>query len=106
MATTQLQTFQTGVSLDVTPVINANNFISVTLHPTVNNLSGVTNGVPQISTRDAQTTVALQEGQTLVIGGLIEDSVNKATQKIPILGDLPGLGYLFRQVRRSRRVTN
>ena len=70
VATTQLQTFNTGVQLDITPVINADNYISVTLHPTVNNLSSVLNGVPQISTRDVQTTVALREGQSLIIGGL------------------------------------
>jgi Flp pilus assembly secretin CpaC len=95
VATTQLVTFNTGVQLDITPVINADDFISVTLHPTVNNLSSVSNGVPQISTRDAQTTVALREGQTLVIGGLIEDSINRTDQRIPILGYLPVIGKLF-----------
>ncbi len=97
VATTQLQTFNTGVQLDITPVINADNFISVTLHPTVNNLASIANGVPQISTRDAQTTVAMREGQTLVIGGLIEDSLNRTEQKIPILGYLPLIGPLFTQ---------
>jgi type II secretory pathway component GspD/PulD (secretin) len=97
VATTQLQTFNTGVQLDITPVINADNFISVTLHPTVNNLASVANGVPQISTRDAQTTVAMREGQTLVIGGLIENSINRTEQRIPILGYLPVIGPLFTQ---------
>ena len=95
VATTQLVTFNTGVQLDLTPVINADDFISVTLHPTVNSESSILNGVPQISTRDVQTTVALHEGQTLVIGGLIEDSINRAEQKIPILGYLPLIGPLF-----------
>lgn len=95
VATTQLQTFNTGVQLDITPVINADNFISVTLHPTVNNLSSILNGVPQISTRDVQTTVALHEGQSLIIGGLIEDSYNRSETKVPLLGYLPLLGPLF-----------
>jgi type II secretory pathway component GspD/PulD (secretin) len=97
VATTQLQTFNTGVQLDVTPVINADNFVSVTLHPTVNNLASVANGVPQISTRDAQTTVALREGETLIIGGLIEDSYNRTDQRIPLLGYAPVIGPLFTQ---------
>jgi Flp pilus assembly secretin CpaC len=97
VATTQLVTFNTGVQLDVTPVINADNYVSVTLHPTVNNETSILNGVPQISTRDVQTTVALQEGQTLVIGGLIEDSINHDEQKIPVLGYLPLIGPLFTQ---------
>lgn len=97
VATTQLVTFNTGVQLDITPVINADNFISVTLHPTVNNLSSILNGVPQISTRDVQTTVALHEGQSLIIGGLIEDSLNRSETHIPILGYLPIIGKFFTQ---------
>jgi hypothetical protein len=97
VATTQLVTFNTGVQLDVTPVINADNFVTVTLHPTINNLSSILNGVPQISTRDTSTTVAMREGQTLVIGGLIEDSLNTTEQRIPVLGYLPVIGKLFTQ---------
>ncbi|GAC1310253.1 MAG: hypothetical protein NVSMB21_17870 [Vulcanimicrobiaceae bacterium] len=96
IATTQLQTFQTGVTLDITPIIDAGNFVSVTLHPTVNSLTGVTGGIPQISTRDTLTTVAMQEDQTLVIGGLIQDSTQRLESKIPILGDLPLVGRIFR----------
>jgi len=97
VATTQLVTFNTGVQLDITPVINADNFVSVTLHPTVNNLSSILNGVPQISTRDVQTTVAMREGQTLIIGGLIEDSLNRSETHIPVLGYLPIVGPFFTQ---------
>jgi type II secretory pathway component GspD/PulD (secretin) len=97
VATTQLQTFQTGVSLDITPIVNAGNYISVTLHPTVNSLTGTSNGIPQISTRDTLTTVAMQAEQTLVIGGLIQDNSNTTETKIPILGDLPLIGKAFRQ---------
>ncbi|MDQ6824857.1 MAG: secretin and TonB N-terminal domain-containing protein [Candidatus Eremiobacteraeota bacterium] len=102
--TTQLQTFQTGVSLDITPVINAGNFITVTLHPSVNSLASIINGVPQISTRETQTTVAMQEDQTLVIGGLIEDSISRSQTRLPILGDLPLIGRIFRNetVNRTR----
>ncbi|MBV8581325.1 MAG: hypothetical protein JOZ86_11935 [Candidatus Eremiobacteraeota bacterium] len=96
VATTQLQTFQTGVTLDITPVVNAGNFITVALHPTVNSLAGVANGIPQIATRDTQTTVAMHEDETLVIGGLIQDTTTRTTTKIPLLGDLPLLGRVFR----------
>jgi len=96
VATTQLQTFQTGVTLDITPVINSGNFITVTLHPSVNSLSGITNGIPQISTRETETTVGMQEDQTLIIGGLIEDSTSRSETKFPILGDIPLIGRIFR----------
>jgi type II secretory pathway component GspD/PulD (secretin) len=101
VATTQLQTFQTGVSLDITPIVNSGNYISVTLHPTVNSLSGTNNGLPQISTRDTQTTVLMQAEQTLVIGGLIQDSYQLTETKIPLLGDLPLIGRIFRNSNKS-----
>ena len=103
VATTQLQTFQTGVALDITPVINAENFITVMLHPVVNSLSGTTNGVPQISTRDTETTVAMKADQTLVIGGLIEDSTIRNETKIPLLGDLPLVGKAFRDTTINKQ---
>lgn len=101
-----LQPLQTGavrvtqarasVTLDITPVVNAGNYISVALHPTVNSLTSLVNGVPQIATRDTQTTVALPEDQTLIIGGLIQDSINRTETRVPVLGDLPLVGRAFR----------
>ncbi|HEY9086288.1 MAG TPA: secretin N-terminal domain-containing protein, partial [Candidatus Tyrphobacter sp.] len=82
VATSQVQSFQTGVTLDITPIVNPGGWISVSLHPTVNNEAGILNGVPQISTRETQTTVGLQDNQTLVIGGLIEDSTSRTINKI------------------------
>jgi type II secretory pathway component GspD/PulD (secretin) len=96
IATTQIQTFQTGVTLDITPIVNADGLVTVTLHPVVNSLTGILNGVPQISTRDTQTIVALKQDETLVIGGLIQDNTERSESKLPILGDLPLLGPLFR----------
>jgi len=103
VATTQLQTFQTGVTLDITPVVNAGGFITVALHPTVNSLAGISNGIPQIATRDTQTTVAMREDQTLVIGGLIQDTTTRTESKIPLLGDLPLLGRAFRNEELNRQ---
>jgi len=102
VATTQLQTFQTGVSLDITPIVNAGDYISVNLHPTVNSLSGTQNGIPQISTRDTQTTVGMKAGQTLIIGGLIQDDTNTTDQKIPVLGDIPLIGRIFHNKTYNR----
>jgi type II secretory pathway component GspD/PulD (secretin) len=96
IATTQIQTFQTGVTLDITPIVNDDGLITVALHPVVNSLTGILNGIPQISTRDTQTTVALRENQTLIIGGLIQDNTQRTESKIPVLGDIPLLGHLFR----------
>ena len=104
IATTQVQSFQTGVTLDITPLVDADGGITVALHPVVNNLIGTNNNVPEISTRDTQTTVHLQDNETLVIGGLIQEAETRTTTKIPVLSDLPLLGRVFRneQVNNSR----
>ena len=92
--TTQVQPFQTGVTLDITPVVNEGDYITVSLHPSVS--TAIPNGaVPNIQTRDTTTTVGLRDGETLVIGGLIEESDSKSVSKIPLLGDLPLIGRLF-----------
>ena len=105
VATTQVQSFQTGVTLDITPVVNDGDYITVALHPSVNTEAGISAaGVPNIQTRDATTTVGLHDGETIVIGGLIESDDSKSITKIPILGDLPLIGKLFQnsEVDHSR----
>jgi hypothetical protein len=93
--TQQVQSFQTGVTLDITPQVSDTGSVTVMLHPVVNSLTGLLNGVPQIATRDTQTVVQLQDNQTLVIGGLIQDTSQQTINKIPILGDIPVLGKVF-----------
>ncbi|MEA2784359.1 MAG: ral secretion pathway protein [Candidatus Eremiobacteraeota bacterium] len=94
--TQQLQSFQTGVTLDITPIITNNGELTVALHPVVNSLTGLVNGIPEISTRDTQTTVHLRDNETLVIGGLIQESSQRTESRIPLLGSLPLIGRVFR----------
>ncbi|MEA2687723.1 MAG: ral secretion pathway protein, partial [Candidatus Eremiobacteraeota bacterium] len=96
IATTQVQSFQTGVTLDITPSVTPDGGIMVALHPVVNSLIGTNGGVPEISTRDTQTTVHLRNDETLVIGGLIQENETRSTTKLPLLGDIPLLGRVFR----------
>jgi type II secretory pathway component GspD/PulD (secretin) len=106
VATTQVQSFQTGVTLDITPVVNDGDYITVTLHPTVNSIAAISAaGVPNIQTRDTTTTVGLRDGQTIVIAGLIEDVDSRSVQKIPFLGDLPLLGralFTYQNIQKTR----
>ncbi len=96
IATTQVQSFQTGVTLDITPSVTPDGGINVALHPVVNSLIGTNAGVPEISTRDTQTAVHLQDNETLVIGGLIQENETRTTTKLPLLGDIPLVGRIFR----------
>jgi general secretion pathway protein D len=106
VATTQVQSFQTGVTLDITPVVNDGDYITLTLHPSVNSVAAISAaGVPNIQTRDTTTTVGLQDGQTMVIAGLIEDLDSRSIQKIPFLGDLPLVGrafFTYQNVQQTR----
>ncbi len=84
-----------GTSLRVTPTINDEGYITMRIHPEVSSSTSSVGNNPRITTREADTTVRVKEGETLVIGGLIKNTDNETHEKIPILGDIPILGRLF-----------
>lgn len=88
-----------GILLEVTPVINQDNFITLTVHPEVSDKEGVVTfegaDVPILTTKEAEAKVMIKDGETLVIGGLMKDKVVDTKRKIPLLGDLPIVGLLF-----------
>jgi len=81
--------------------VTPDNNVTVALHPVVNSLTGILNGVPQISTRDTETVVRLKNDETLVIGGLIQESSQRTENKIPGLGDIPIVGALFKNTQTN-----
>jgi len=98
---------KTGISMKVTPIINPDGRILLKIKPTVSQASTnktVIGGAPGIDTREADTNVILRNGETIVIGGLIQDTQSDVVFKIPLLGDIPLVGWLFRKksVVRSR----
>ena len=102
-----------GIILKVTPQVNARGFIKLTLAPEVSQNQGTTSfggasgaSIPIIGTRKAITQVSLKDGYTMGIGGLISTNFNTGTNKIPILGDIPVIGYLFKQDSRNDTVDN
>lgn len=89
-----------GIKLTVTPTINEQGYIVATLHPEVSELLGWEQltteiRVPSISTRDATTEVMIRDGYTIVIGGLIKENITDSTTGVPILKDVPILGFFF-----------
>ena len=87
-----------GVNLSITPLTGATGVIFTTLQTEVSVLGAddpVTH-LPDKSTRQANTVVTLRDGQTLAIGGLAQDEIHESRTKIPVLGDIPLLGDLFR----------
>jgi len=90
-----------GVKLYVTPTINEKGFVTMKIRPEVSSVSerirtASGNEIPVVDTSEAETTIMVQDGATIVIGGLIKDESSKSTNKIPLLGDIPFLGALFR----------
>jgi type II secretory pathway component GspD/PulD (secretin) len=94
-----------GIILLVHPRVNDEGNITLRVHPVVSTVSAIVNGLPQTSAREAETTVRVKDGDTLVIGGLIRDEDIRTMSKIPLLGDLPLIGNLFRNELRNHRRT-
>ena len=84
-----------GTTLRVTPSINADGYITLNIHPEVSSVSALLDAGPRITTREADTTVRVNEGETIVIGGLIKQEDNRTKSRVPILGYIPIVGYLF-----------
>ena len=93
-----------GLSLKVKPQINEGDTITMTIEQEVSNISGSATGAVDIVTnkRSIKTTVQLENGELLVLGGLIDDKVINSEQKVPLLGDIPVLGWLFRSSKLTK----
>ena len=101
--TTSFQYRDVGIILKYTPRINFDGTITATIHTEVSTPEYVDEmNVYKFNTRSADTTVTVKDGEAMVIGGLIGAEESKQISKIPILGDLPILGALFRNHRNSK----
>lgn len=105
---TDVQYRNTGISLSVTPVINADGLVSLQISQETSAAKASSNiGIttPTITTRSLSTSVLAGNGQTIVLGGLIIDDLSTADQKVPFFGDIPVLGRLFQQNGESIKRT-
>ncbi|NMA28268.1 MAG: AMIN domain-containing protein [Burkholderiales bacterium] len=91
-----------GVTLDVKPQVKADGYIVAEVKPEVSNLVDlVNNQYPRTTVRTVSSTMRVKDGDTIVLGGLISESQRHSVSKIPLLGDLPIFGPLFRSVTDS-----
>ena len=110
--TSSIEFKKVGIKLDVTPSVNKNDekTINMKVAPEVSqyvrDIVMGDNRVPQVATRRAESTIKVKDGQTVVIGGLIETKLIKSLYKIPLLGDLPLVGKAFRTKSNSNTKTN
>lgn len=103
----QVEMRDTGVILKVTPRVNEGGRVSLEIEQEVSDVTQTkTSGIdsPTIQQRKIKTSVAVDNGSTIALGGLIRDRVTDGATKIPLLGDIPGLGELFRtNTKRNER---
>lgn len=89
-----------SMRLEVIPHIGRNNDITLELHPILEEIIGYTGPAesqqPITSKREVETTVLINDGETVVIGGLVKETETKNVKKVWLLGDIPVLGYLFK----------
>ncbi len=100
---TRIQPVDVGVKLAVTPLTGGNGEITTRIAPEVSNITelDLQTGLPVLSTRRADTTVRVKDGETIAIGGLSLDQEQISRRRIPILGSLPLIGGLFRSTKRN-----
>jgi type II secretory pathway component GspD/PulD (secretin) len=103
-----------GVILDVTPRISANNFINLHVVPEVSRIfdtvtkviNGTTFQADEYDIRRMETHVMIPSGNTLVLGGLVQDDMRDTSTKVPVLGDIPILGKAFHSDSKIRQKNN
>ena len=110
-ATNPFQTIQredVGLTLKIKPQINEGNALRLEIEQEVSNIADSVAGAADIVTnkRSIKTTVMVDDGQVVVLGGLIEEKISESIQKVPFLGDIPFLGALFRSKTADVTKTN
>jgi type IV pilus secretin PilQ/predicted competence protein len=103
-----------GNTLTVTPTINKDKFVSLQVQPEISNkvgdatfvFEGATVTSPVIDKRTFDSNVLIRSGDTLAIGGLLQDEGNKGRSKVPVAGDVPLFGYLFQEKTAARTKRN
>ncbi|HSG59067.1 MAG TPA: type II secretion system secretin GspD [Woeseiaceae bacterium] len=103
-----IQRQQVGVKLSITPQINEGDSMVLKLSQEISNIAQSAAGAVDLITnqRIIETTVIVDDGEILVLGGLIEDTLRESEQRVPVLGRIPILGNLFRSRKTDKVKTN
>lgn len=103
----QVQYVNVGVHLQVKPYVSGSGYVTSRILVEVSNVTGyIAGNIPQISERQAVATARVKSGRPFVVGGLLQDNEIRSMSKIPVLGDLPIIGPLFRSVHSTMEKTN
>ncbi len=97
---------EVGIKLEITPQINEGDAVILEMSQEVSSVAGATSTDIIINKRSINTSVLVESGNTIVIGGLIDDGIQESSQKVPLLGDLPLIGALFRSQATTKSKRN
>jgi len=100
-ATETVEFVSVGVKLTVTPQIGSDNFVRMTIVPEVSEAPTRFNGIPVVKTRTAETTLIVEHGQTIALGGLIRENATETVRRVPIISSIPIIGALFRSTDKT-----
>lgn len=107
---TTIQRQDVGITLKVTPSLSEGGVVRLDVEQEVSAVvpssAGINSADLITSKRSIKTSILADDGQTIVLGGLVQDDVKKSVSKVPFLGDLPGVGVLFRATSESRSKRN
>ena len=98
---TNIEFKEAVLSLEVTPQVTPDDRIIMDVKVNKDSVGQVFAGVPSVDTRSVETRVLVDNGETLVLGGIYEQTILNEVEKVPFFGDLPGLGHLFRTTRNN-----
>ena len=106
-----IQYEEIGIILEVTPNINPDGLVILDIKPEISTTTADTVPISEtlnavvFATRSSQSRVAVKDGQTIVIGGLMQDKDTKSVSKVPLIGDIPLIGELFKRTRTEKEKT-
>jgi type II secretory pathway component GspD/PulD (secretin) len=95
VTTTSTEFLESGVILKVTPSVDRDSRVLLKIHPEVSTGTVTDDGIPNQKTTEVTTTMLVESGQTIFIGGLIRRNATETREGVPVLGDIPGLNVLF-----------
>lgn len=101
----QVQYVNVGVTLQIAPRVSSDGFVTSQIYGVVSSVTGYSQGYPTISQREAETSASVRDGETFVIGGLTQENSLDTKSKVPVLGDVPLVGNLFRVNRATSTKT-
>lgn len=101
----QVQYVNVGVTLQIAPRVSADGFVTSQIYGVVSSVTGYSQGYPTISQREAETSASVRDGETFVIGGLTQENNLTTKSKVPLLGDVPIVGNLFKVEKSTRSKT-